>query len=212
MINGLTKTSYFIEAGFSDITAVKYFTGMRVSEMSLATQSQQIVTGVFQFMGERGFVASTTVASAVVASAAQSIPMTAAVNVTDVIENGHGVGIAVQGMDVSLNNNMRARPQVGAKASAEHGDGGVDVTGNLNVYFENISHFDKFIEHTKTDLAVKFKDSDGNYIVVSMPAVYFSTGNPAASGQDDDVFLSMDYTAIKDATKGYTIRMDFLPA
>lgn len=212
LINGTTKNSYFLEGQFADITAVKYFTGMRVNEMSLNAASAQVITGVFSFMGERGYVASTTVASSVVASATQTTPMTAAVNVSDVMESGHAIGVAVQAFGVNVNNNMRTRPQVGSKTTAEPGDGGVDVTGNVNVYFENISLYEKFVNHTSTDLAMKFKDSDGNFAVVSMPAVYFSSGNPMASGQDADVFLSMDYTAIKDNTKGYTVRMDFLPA
>jgi len=212
LTNGTSKTSFFLEGAFADITAVKYFTGMRINEMGISAQSQQIVTGVFSFMGKRGFVASTTVASTVVASANSTIPMTAAVNVTDILDADHAVGVAVAGFDVAVNNNMRTRPQVGSKTTAEPGDGGVDVTGNLNVYFENISLYNKFINHTSTALAMKLKDTDGNYLIVSMPAVYFSSGNPAGTGQDADVFLGMDFTAIKDTTKGYTIRMDFLPA
>lgn len=210
--NGTTKLSYFIEGDFDDITAVKYFTGMRVNEFSMSAASQQIVTGTFSFVGKQGFTASTTAASTVVTSATQTTAMTSAANVTNVMENDHGIGVAVQAFSVNVNNNMRQRPQVGSKFSAEPGDGGVDVTGNVNVYFENISLYNKFINHTSTSLAMKMKDADGNFVIISMPAIYFSSGDPSASGQDADVFLSMDYTAIKDNTTGYTVRMDFLPA
>jgi hypothetical protein len=212
LTNGTTKNSYFVEVDFDDITAVKYFTGMRIGSFSLSAAAQQIVTGVFSWMGEQGFTASTTVASSVVTSANQTTAITGAANVLNVFENSGDVGVAVQAFEVNVNNNMRARPQIGQKGSAEHGDGGVDVTGNLNVYFENISLYEKFINHTESNLALKMKDADGNYIIVSMPSVYYSSGAPAGTGQDQDVFLSMDYTAIKDSTKGYTIRMDFLPA
>lgn len=209
--NGTTKNSYFLEADFTDLSAVKYFSGMRVSECGVQFQASQIITGTFGFMGKKGFTASASVASTTT-SAGTNTPMTAAVNVGEVREGGTVLTNKVQAFSFSLNNNMRARPQVGSTTTAEPGDGGVDVSGNMTVYFEDTTLYDKFVNHTETSISVKMNDVDGNKIILTLPAVQFSSGNPLAPGVDQDVFLSMDYTAFRDTTDGYTARLDFLPA
>ncbi len=216
--NSTTKTSYFLEADFIDVTAVKYFNGMSIDQMSLNIASQQIVTGVFSFMGKQGFTSSATVASTVVTSAGTTTPMTAAVNVAEIYEGattgsgGTKLSDAVQSLTLRIANNMRARPKVGSKQGIQHGDGGVDVTGQVNVYFESKSLLDKLIAHTESSIAFQLKDLDGNFIVVTIPSLYFSQGAPATPGQDQDVFLPLDWVARADPTDSFTVRFDFLDA
>lgn len=209
--NSTTKTSFLVEGDFEDITGVKYFTGARVDSLSMNIESAQIVTGVFSIQGKRGFAASTSIASTT-ASAGSNTPLTAAVNVGTIFEGGAVLSNAVQGFNFTLENNMRARPQVGQKPSAEHGDGVVDVTGNLNLYLEDITLLDKMINHTDSSLAFKFTDADSNVVVVSFPKLKYSTGTPGTPGLDQDVFLSLDFEAYRDPTTDATVRMDFLPA
>jgi len=211
LTNGITKNSFLLEADFSDIAAVKYQTGVRMDTMAFNIAAQQIVTGTFGVMGKGGFNASATVASATT-SAAQQTAMTAAANVSDIRENGVLLANTVQAMTVNLSNNMRSRPHIGSKYSAEHGDGGVDVSGTANIYFEDKSLYDKMLNHSATSLGLRMTDVDGNAIVLSLPNVYFASGDPAAPGQDQDVFLSLNWTAILDATEGITMRIDMLPA
>ena len=87
----------------------------------------------------------------------------------------------------------------------------MDVTGNINLFFDRIDFYDDLINHTSFSLDYVFFDADGNAIVVSLPEIKATTGDPSASGKDEDVFLSLDYQAIKDPTLAYTIRLDFLP-
>ncbi len=211
LVNGTTKSSMFIEADFTDLTAVKYFSGMRVGSMSLDVQSAQVITGVFSLIGKRGFTASVSQASTTV-SAGTNTPMTAAANVLDIVENNARLNTIVSGFTLNVENNIRSRPQVKSKFSADPGDGGVDVTGNLTVYMEDKDLYDKMINHTATSLSMAMKDVDGNFIIVSMPTVYFATGDPVAGGIDQDVFVPLDWTAIRDSVEGVSIRFDFLPA
>ena len=211
LINGTTKESLFIEADFDDITAVKYFTGMRVDSMSIDIAAQQIINGTFSFIGKQGFSASVSVAS-VTTSAAQQTAMTAAANVGAIHENNVLIANTVQALSFTVGNNTRARPQLGSKFSANPGDGGVDVSGNLTVYMEDKTLYDKMLNHTASKLSVRMTDTDSNTIVASFENVFFGSGDPNAPGQDQDVFLSLDFTAIRDNGSNSTIRLDFLPA
>lgn len=212
LVNGTTKTSYFIETDFGGINAVKYQTGMRVNTMSLNASAQQIVTGAFEFVGKQGFTASTTVASAVVIAAGTNTPMTAAANIPTILSDDALLSSSVNSFTVDISNNMAPRPTVGSKYSSEPVDGGLDITGNLNIYFDSINFYQKLINHTSFSLDYKFKDASGNVVVVSLPEIKAASGDPFAGGKDEDVFLSLDFQAIKDPTLAYSIRMDFLPA
>lgn len=212
LTNGTAKTSYFIETDFGGIAAVKYQTGMRVNTMNLSVAAQQIITGTFEFVGKQGFVASATVASTVVTSAGTNVPMTAASNVSRILSDNTLLSTAVNSFSIDLNNNMAPRPTVGSKYSSEPVDGGLDVTGNLNVYFDSIGFYQKLINHTSFSLDYVFRDDAGNVMAVSLPEIKATGGDPMAAGKDEDVFLSLDFQAIKDPTLAYTIRIDFLPA
>ena len=208
--NGTTKSSFFIETDFDDLTAVKYFNGARIDSMALNIQSAQIVTGVFNFQAKRGFTASTSQASTT-ASAGSNTPLTAAVNVLTLRENDTLLSPGVAGITINLANNMRQRPQVGSKTTANPGDGGIDITGQLNAFFEDISLYNKMIGHTASDLTIPLKDANNNQIIISIPAIHFAAGDPTIPGQDQDVFLPLDFLGFRDSVTNTTIRIDFLP-
>lgn len=211
--NGTTEKSFFIEVDFSDITAVKYFTGMEVTQATMNVPADRIVTGVFSMIGSGGAVASATVASTVVTSAGTQTPMTGTANVLNVREGGAALATAVQSIDMTIANNLRALRKIGSKPAFGIGVGGVDVTGTLNAYFEDITLYQKFINHTESSMSFGFKDVSGNRVIVTIPSIYYSSGgDPQITGQDADVFVNLIWQARKDPTYGYTVQMDFLPA
>lgn len=208
--DGVTEKSLLMEVNFTDLTAVKYFTGMEVGQMSLNVQSQQIVTGTFSFVGEGGVAASVTIASTVT-TANSNVPMTAAANVGSLVEGGSALSTAIQSITLNVNGNLRSQPAVGQKPAIGVGQGGIDITGNLTAYFEDITLYNKMINHTSSSLSFRFTDSASNIIIVTIPKIYFTTGDPSISGLDADVFVAMDFVGTNDTTSDTMIQIDALP-
>ncbi|HEX9770433.1 MAG TPA: phage tail tube protein, partial [Kiloniellales bacterium] len=177
----------------------------------LSAAADEIVTGTFSMIGAAGAVVSTSVASSVT-SAGRNTPMTGTANVIDLREGGAPMITAVQSIRMTIQNNLRALRKVGSKPAFGIGAGGVDVTGTLKAYFEEISLYQKFINHTNTSLSFKFKDVSGNFVVVTIPSVYYTSGDPQITGQDADVFVNLQWVARRDPIAGYTVQLDFLPA
>jgi hypothetical protein len=210
--NGTTERSHLIETAFTDLAAVKYFTGMEVSQAQVNAQAQQIVSQVFSFTGKTGATASATLATTIT-TATNNVPMTAAVNVGNIQENDVALATSLQAISFSVNNNLRYQPAVGSKPAIGIGQGGVDVTGNINAYFEDISLYQDFINHTANGLSMRFTDTAGNAIVVYIPKMYYTAGDPVITGEDSDVFLPLQFAAAVDASvTSCQIQMDFLPA
>ena len=213
LVNGTTKHSYFLEVDFEDNSAVKYFTGVRQESGSLEIAAGQVITGSFTLRGKRGFYASATQASSVVTSATVNEAMTGAVNVGTVFENDVALTSDITAVTINFNNNMRDRPAIGDKASKEHGDGGLDVTGEVNFFFDTINQVNKMVNHTTSSLIVPMEDSSGNSIVVTIPALKYTGGAPTTPGIDTDVFLPLAFGAFEDPNNAADqVRIDFLPA
>jgi hypothetical protein len=210
--NGTTEKSFFIEVDFDDITAVKWFNGMVVGTQTMNAAVDSIVTGSWSFVGKAGNTASTTQASTVITTAGTETPMTATANVINLKEAGIVLSTCVQSIDLTIENNIRAIRCIGSKPAKDLGAGGVDVTGTMNVYLEDITLYNKMINHTETSLSFEFKDVTGNSIVMTIPSLYYTSGDPTISGQDADVLMPMAWQARKDPTNSYTVQVDFLPA
>jgi hypothetical protein len=210
--NGTTERSHFLEVAFTDLAAVKGFTGMEVAQAQVQVQAQQIVSQTFSFTGKTGFTASATYATTIT-TATNNSPMTAAVNVGNLQNNHIAFSTAVQALSFAVNNNLRYQPAVGNIAAIGIGQGGVDVTGSLNLYFEDISSYNDFINHTAESFAARFTDTAGNAIVVYFPKLYYTQGDPTITGEDSDVFIPLNFAAAVDASVTLCqIQMDFLPA
>jgi hypothetical protein len=209
--NSTTEVSLLEEVEFTDVSATKYFTGMVAERYRMDARSQSIISQVFSFMGKRGFVGSTTVASTT-ATATSNTPMTAAVNVARIAENDTTLDVDVNSLSLSISNNLRGQSAVGSQSNIGVGAGSIVITGDLQLYFENTALYEKYVDHTSTSLSFTLKDTDGNAIVVNLPKVYIDGGNPDATGLDADVFLPATYTAVKDPTTDIMVNMDFLPA
>lgn len=212
LVNGTAEDiSFVLEGEFADVDAVKVFTGMVVDRMQLQLQTQAVVSGVFQFIGKDGAAQMASVAGSV-APASTTPVMTASRNVAEIREGGAPLASAVRSLNVQIANNGRTRAAVGARSPAGIGSGGVDVTGSMEVYFDGPALYQKFLSHVSSSLGVKLADEAGNVMVLTLPRIFYSAGDPQITGIDADVFLPLTFAAVADPATGITLRIDLLPA
>lgn len=209
--NGTQAFSYFLEADFTDITAVKYFTGMTVDRLRLDIAAERMVTGVFSFLGRRGFAASATVASAVVAAPAATVPLSGA-DVIAFSAGGGAIPVRAQSLTLSLANNGRAQAALASKPAVGVGAGSLVVTGTMQAFFETLALYQAFVDHAPTSLSLRLEDTSGNALRITLPRIQATAGNPEATAIDADVFVPLEFTAVRDPATGCTIQLDLLPA
>lgn len=210
--NGTTNRSFFLETDFEDISAVKYFRGMRVGDMSLSVAAGQIITGSFSFLGRNGAAASASVASSVVTSAGTNDVVTAAVNVGTIEVDDATLSDDVASFNLRISNNLRPQNAIGSKPAIGIGVGGIDVTGDVQLYFASITEYNKFINHSSTGISIPIVDDASNTVYITIPNFYYTGGDPTLTGVDADVFVTHAFQARRDPTLGYTIQFDFIPS
>lgn len=209
--NGTTQLSYSIEKSFLDLSNIfEVLVGMTVNGLSLNVQPDQIITGNFSFMGKSAASGTSTVGDGSNTAAPTNDVMNAIDHINAVVEGGADYDITQFGLE--LNNNLRARLQVGTLGAVSIGAGTAEITGVVQAYFNDAAVMNKYLNAAETELFIVAEDAAGNAYVIDLPAVKYTSGQRVAGGINQDVIADMQYAAKLSATYGHTIRIARNPA
>jgi len=219
IINGTVIKAFEIEKAFTDLDVAKYmyFGGLRPGQASLSLNAQARITNQVSFDGRRGQFLALNGATHNLASI-QTDPMTASANVASILidEGDTGTlpgGLApIKAMDLTINGNNRLKPAVGDKYPIDIGQGTIDMTGTFSLYFQDEEVFNLMEAHTYFSIRLVLVDAALNTIVVYFPRAVFSEGSPTAAGENADVEEPKGFIAVRDATLGYGILYQDIPA
>lgn len=208
--NGVLQNSYHIQKAFTDISQYISFRGMRVGSWTLDVTSMEIITGAFSFMGSRAVRGGASYAGSIDPTPNTTL-MTASANVGTVFQNGSAILAGVRAITLEVNNNLRTSNQVGSPYAYAIGYGFQDVTGTIEVYFEDATMYDQLINHTATELSWRMTDAYGHDYQITLPSVLFTEGYPQAGGGNDDVILPLSFQAVRNAAYDCQIQVDAIP-
>lgn len=211
--NGTTRKSYTLEKELSDVGEYLRYPGLYFSEMSLSLSAGDLLTGTFSTMAQQEEVQSSMTPSSI--TDANTNPITnATTHINEVRENG-STDLTVSSFDLDYSNGLRERPAVGSETTQEFGLGKIDVSGSLEVYFENADLYQRYLDFTDSDVSFQLQDDDGNIYVFTLPEIKYDSGSTEIPGTEDDIFASLDFTAFRarsGSVDNQTFRIDRFPA
>jgi hypothetical protein len=142
--NGLTPKSFTfeetLEMGATDSFA--RFRGVMVDTLSMSLASRQAVTGSIGLLARDETLATAAIAGATYAAANTKTVSTASAHIASLTIGG--VTPKIRSLKFDINNNLRTRPLVGDKYSAEFGAGRCDVTGTFEAYLRTTPCISRF--------------------------------------------------------------------
>lgn len=227
--NGVAERSFSIEKMFNDLAADEgeSATGMTVGSFNLSVSPESIVTNTFTFMGKDvQHLGSLTTGSQVGAST-QKI-LSAVDNVAGIYiktaTTGEGANLrpldGVTSFDLTIENNLRTRTEIGELGAQSIGQGSINVSGSLTVYYdedsgdvaENIyegfedSAISIVLEEAKVNEAKNFvvqgTKNPTPAIIFEMPRVKITSLTRNATGTGSDVMAEIGFTAFYDPSPG----------
>jgi hypothetical protein len=207
--NGVEKRSILLEKRWNDISQFEGFSGMRLGQMNMQLTSRQLVTGSFSLLGAQGPIQTTTRAASSVIAPTRPV-YDASNNVAEIREAGTPFLTPVTSLQLTLLANLRSKPAVANRLPIDIGLGTMEVTGQLEAYFENITVWQKFYDHTATSLFFRLTDAGSRSTMVTIPSLYIAEGDIPTQGQNQDVFIPLPFRAGFDSNIGYLIQFDFL--
>ena len=193
----IIKRSYNLEQYFTDTDIAQLFVGQRLGTMSLSTAANAIVSGSWSFMGTNVTVQedlgdyATTVEQPTCTDV-----VSATANVGQLILDGVPTTCLVQSIDLSIYNSLRNQNAIGSKYPCNIGYGRQLITGTIVLYFQDITTYQAYLNHSNASLSWGYSDAAGNAMHVSLPRIKFATDAPSLEGVDTDVTESIDFQAI----------------
>jgi hypothetical protein len=212
IVNGSTFNSFTLEYAMTDIAQFLPFTGMQVGSMDLSLDVGAFVKGSFGFLGQghSGMVGATTLPGSPVASQTLEV-LNSVADVGAIYENGASIlsstASFIKGVKLNINNNLRGQKAIGVFGNAGVGMGELALSGTLDVYVENSTYYNKWLNGTNTSLALGVSDSAGNGYMLEFDKVTFKDAGLNPGGRTDDVMLSLPFDAFYSATTGRGVRI-----
>lgn len=211
--NGTTTHSYSIERKVdTDTDQFFIWPGAMVSKLALDVKSQDVLTGTFSFIMESETASTSETADSVVDATTADI-MSSAANVANVLEDGATIsGVYVQSISFSLDNGLRGIKDITSTGNAKIGTGSCDVTGALDLIFDDLVIYNKFANSESSSLAFRSEDgetaNEGNCYVYTFHKIKYSTGAVTTPGLNQDLPQAMGWQALRHPTYDCTIQID----
>jgi hypothetical protein len=217
LTNGTTLQTYDLEENYTDVTQFLTYRGMGVNKLSIALASKAVITGSFDFMGKDVLLMTAT--SNLPGTDDVNFPttfpvMNATSNVAKLYEAGAPVaaGIFVKALSFDLNNALRAQDAIAQLSPVGLGNGAIQLTGKMDVYFANATLFNKAVANQLSSVAFAILDGPANTIgngyTITLPQITFTGADISVGSLDTDLIASMTFEASVDPLSGKMILID----
>lgn len=206
--NGSDRIGLSIQKVFNDLPSYQTFNGCMVNTFGLNFQTGQILNAEFGLMALGATVSATPIAGQSVTAAPTNTPLNAVSNVATIFDSDAVMTAQFKSLTLNLNNNIRAQDAIGSLAHIGLVLGSVDLTGAIELYFEDNTMYTRYLNATAFALSFTLTDANGNSYQVTLPNVKFESSSITAGGLNQDVMVSGQWRAILDSTTSTMMQID----
>ncbi|AAX84859.1 possible phage minor tail protein [Xanthomonas phage Xp15] len=210
IVNGTELHSYTFQKRFQDLAAPIYqnFSGCRIGGLNLNFQTGAILTGSYSVMGCKALSGTTQIVGATTTSpGAGNEPMNSVGNLTAITKNGTPMAAKIRSTTLALNNNLRGQEAIGTLGYIGIALGRLEITGNIEIYFENADEYNTFLNHDDFAFSFTVTDADLNSYKFELPRIKYETGTIVSGGLDQDLMISGSWRALFDSASNSMIKI-----
>lgn len=206
--NGTTRFSHSTERAFLGQNTPTYVLhkGLIANTLDLTIGSEQVITGAFGFMGLTSSQGTSENGASYDAATTNAV-MAGSVNVGKIAEDGSALTSPnwAKSLALKINNNVYLVNAVDSIGAVDIQPGDFDVSGTMDTYFGDNSLYAKLLAGTVSAINSRVaKNSEA--VILQIPRVTFSDGSPNAGGKNQDVMLTLAFSASLDsATSAHAI-------
>ena len=211
--NGIeTPRSYTIKKEVAlTAPAYLYYRGCMINTMAWSFTTGEILKGNFGIIG----LTEDPTTSAIAGQSTVDVASYALMNSVEslaISSTGLETDIQIEVASVNYDNKITPAKVLGVLGAAQNVPFTLGCTGDITLYFEDLTVYTLFDASTQFSLSFKFTDIDGNSVVVYLPACRFTTVESPIPGKDNFFMINGSYEALRDDTLGFTMGMNTLDA
>lgn len=188
-----------------------YYRGCAVNTMSFNFATGSILNGNVGIVGLTEEARTSVLAGETADTATPAYSIMNSVSSVGVI-NIDGATATFASMDITLDNQINAAKAIGTLGAVDLAAFSLMVSANVEVYFSDISLYQKFLDATSFGVTLIMTDTDGNTIGINMPKCKFETLDTPISGKDAFLMQSGSIKALRDATGDYMVKITRIDA
>ena len=210
--NGLVQRSFSLQKRVLDTTATFYenFVGCRFDALSLKFAPNEFLTGTIGVVGKTSSISAVIITGQTTAADVTTIPLNCAADITAITDSGVTSTEIYKSLTIDIKNNMRMLDAIGSTGPREINAGSFDVTGNLEIYFQNSTVYTRIINDTAFAMSITVTDDNGDYYKFTLPRIKLETAEITAGGLDQDMVVNCTYRAVYDTVTLATIAIEKL--
>lgn len=204
VLKASTTPQYFsMEDGALDIAQYRLYTGCAVNTFSMSVKPNAIVKGTFGMIGKNMAQSGTSVDATITASSTNQ-PFD---SFTAVLTEGGGASAIVTSLDLNIDNSLNPTFVVGASTTPQLEYGRAKVTGSMQVYYQDGTMLDKFLNETSSSLVIAVTDSTtGNTYTFTMGTIKY-TGADVPLANEQSRIITMPFHALYNSSDATTIKV-----
>jgi len=210
--NGVTQSSFSIERRIPDATVPEFFQfeGSVLQSMTMDFEVGDILKGAFEFLCKDGDSTTTAYTGLTDVPVPTSDIYNSVNNLSNIYIDGVLSTQQFMKLGMSIGNNLRSQKAIGSLPAIGIGAGFIDITGPIEIYFQDGAEFTKFKANTAFSLSFSLEDASGNAYVFSFPKVKYENLVANAEGRSSDIIAKGNWRAIIDPAESIMIRIDKL--
>ncbi len=118
----------------------------------------------------------------------------------------------IRSMSMELTNNLRGQEAIGTLGYIGIALGRLEITGNIELYFENDSEYQTFLDNDDFRFSFMLQDHAGNSYEMIFPRVKYEEGTILSGGLDQDLMVNGKWRALADQDEDCMIEIIRTPA
>ncbi len=199
-VTGITNTAYF------------YYKGCAISAMNMSFETGSILNGSFDVFGRTETATETEITDSTYPEPPDYTLLNAVNSVVSIDIEGLTAGSPFMSMNLNINNNTTGAKAIGTLGSYDVADFGFEVTGDVDLYFEDLVTYNKFINSESFSVTFVLEDGDNNRIACYMPKCKFESLESPIDGKDNFLMQNGSFRALRDADLEYMLQFSFYTA
>lgn len=207
--NANNLVSFYLEKQFKDIGVFIGGYGLAISEFQLALQANEIAKATFALMGQKLHKETATRGTGAITAASTDAVMRSGADVANLKLDGSAFPCAVNQLNLTVQNNVRAKSEIQSANPTGQNLGTCDVSGTMRTYFPSSALYDKFLASTAAALSFSLSNAAGRF-GFGLPSITLTKHDVVAGGINTDVMADISFLA--SLSGGRTIDLEVEPA
>jgi hypothetical protein len=193
-------------------TSIFYYSGCAINTMSFDFTTGSILAGSMGLIGRQTVAQSSDQYTETMVDVPAYDLMNSVSSIQSFDLTGLPAGTAFSSFNLSVDNQINAAKSIGVLGAADLAAFSLNVTADIEVYFEDLSIYNIYKAGTNFSVDVLLKDSSGNDLIISMPYCKFEELSEPVDGKDSFLMESGSLRALRDPTTNMMIQITMIDA